>query len=180
MLMAAKFGIPVCPHAGGVGLCEHVQHLAMFDYICVGAGKQESQIVEYVDHLHEHFIDPCVMKDGCYTAPTLPVRQLRRRVWTRRGVSRIAQLHAPPRPDTHIHTVFSALIRAHAYRMLICACGPMPCPNHVVTLTHSLSLSCARSLPLVLSHSLTLTHSLTHSSGLLNSDEGRVDHRLHL
>lgn len=72
MLMAAKFGIPVCPHAGGVGLCEHVQHLAMFDYICVGAGKQESQIVEYVDHLHEHFIDPCVMNDGCYAAPTMP------------------------------------------------------------------------------------------------------------
>src|SRR5690606_40492349 len=56
LLMAAKFGVPVCPHAGGVGLCEYVQHLSIFDYICVSASL-EDRIVEYVDHLHEHFLD---------------------------------------------------------------------------------------------------------------------------
>jgi L-fuconate dehydratase len=70
-LMAAKFGIPVCPHAGGVGLCEYVQHLQMFDYLCV-SGTSEDRVVEYVDHLHEHFLDPCVMKNGNYMPPTLP------------------------------------------------------------------------------------------------------------
>jgi L-fuconate dehydratase len=70
-LIAAKFGIPVCPHAGGVGLCEYVQHLQIFDYISISASKQD-RVVEYVDHLHEHFIDPCVIKDGCYMPPTLP------------------------------------------------------------------------------------------------------------
>ena len=69
ILMAAKFGIPVCPHAGGVGLCEYVQHLAMFDYICV-SGSFENRLVEYVDHLHEHFYHPVVMKDGRYMPPT--------------------------------------------------------------------------------------------------------------
>jgi L-fuconate dehydratase len=69
ILMAAKFGIPVCPHAGGVGLCEYVQHLAMFDYICV-SGSLENRLVEYVDHLHEHFYHPVVMKDGRYMPPT--------------------------------------------------------------------------------------------------------------
>ena len=57
MLLAAKFGIPVCPHAGGVGLCEYVQHLAIFDYIAV-SGSLEDRVLEYVDHLHEHFVDP--------------------------------------------------------------------------------------------------------------------------
>jgi L-fuconate dehydratase len=71
ILMAAKFGIPVCPHAGGVGLCEHVQHLAMFDYVCCSA-TLENRIVEFVDHLHEHFIDPVVIKNGAYMPPTLP------------------------------------------------------------------------------------------------------------
>ena len=71
ILMAAKFGIPVCPHAGGVGLCEYVQHLAMFDYICV-SGSLENRLVEYVDHLHEHFYHPVVMKDGRYMPPTNP------------------------------------------------------------------------------------------------------------
>ena len=56
LLMAAKFGVPVCPHAGGVGLCEYVQHLAIFDYIAV-SGSLEDRVVEYVDHLHEHFVD---------------------------------------------------------------------------------------------------------------------------
>lgn len=68
ILMAAKFGVPVCPHAGGVGLCEYVQHFAMFDYICV-TGSFENRLVEYVDHLHEHFYHPVVMKDGRYMPP---------------------------------------------------------------------------------------------------------------
>ena len=71
LLMAAKFGIPVCPHAGGVGLCEYVQHLAIFDYLCVSASL-EDRIVEYVDHLHEHFVDPVVVRDGRYVVPTAP------------------------------------------------------------------------------------------------------------
>lgn len=68
-LMAKKFDIPVCPHAGGVGLCEYVQHLQMWDYISVSA-SMENRIVEYVDHLHEHFEDPCVVKNGHYMPPT--------------------------------------------------------------------------------------------------------------
>lgn len=71
LLMAAKFGVPVCPHAGGVGLCEYVQHLAVFDYLCVSASL-EDRIVEYVDHLHEHFVDPVVVQDGRYMLPTAP------------------------------------------------------------------------------------------------------------
>jgi len=71
LLLAAKFGIPVCPHAGGVGLCEYVQHLAIFDYIAV-SGSLDSRVVEYVDHLHEHFVDPVVVRDGRYMAPTAP------------------------------------------------------------------------------------------------------------
>ncbi len=71
LLMAAKFGVPVCPHAGGVGLCEYVQHLAAFDYICV-SGSLEDRIVEYVDHLHEHFLDPVVIRDGRYVLPASP------------------------------------------------------------------------------------------------------------
>jgi L-fuconate dehydratase len=71
MLMAAKFGVPVCPHAGGVGLCEYVQHLSIFDYICVSASL-ENRIIEYVDHLHEHFLDPVVIKNGRYMPPVKP------------------------------------------------------------------------------------------------------------
>jgi len=67
-LLAAKFGIPVCPHAGGVGLCEYVQHESIFDYICI-TGSLEGRMIEYVDHLHEHFVDPCVMRRGRYTVP---------------------------------------------------------------------------------------------------------------
>ena len=70
-LLAAKFGIPVCPHAGGVGLCEYVQHLQMWDYVCL-SGSMDDRLVEYVDHLHEHFLDPCVIRDGCYMPPQLP------------------------------------------------------------------------------------------------------------
>ena len=69
--MAAKFGVPVCPHAGGVGLCEYVQHLAMFDYIGVSASLDD-RIVEWVDHLHEHFRYPAVVRSGRYVAPTAP------------------------------------------------------------------------------------------------------------
>jgi len=71
ILLAAKFGIPVCPHAGGVGLCEYVQHLSMFDYIAV-SGTMDGRVIEYVDHLHEHFDDPVVVRRGRYFAPTRP------------------------------------------------------------------------------------------------------------
>jgi L-fuconate dehydratase len=68
VLMAAKFGVPVCPHAGGVGLCEYVQHISLFDYICV-SGSLEDRVLEYVDHLHEHFIEPVRIRDGRYLPP---------------------------------------------------------------------------------------------------------------
>jgi L-fuconate dehydratase len=71
ILMAAKFGVPVCPHAGGVGLCELVQHLSIFDYIAV-AGRMDDRITEFVDHLHEHFIDPVVIRRGRYMVPETP------------------------------------------------------------------------------------------------------------
>jgi L-fuconate dehydratase len=68
-LLAAHFGVPVCPHAGGVGLCEYVQHASIFDYIAV-SGSLAGRSIEYVDHLHEHFIDPCVVSGGHYRVPT--------------------------------------------------------------------------------------------------------------
>jgi L-fuconate dehydratase len=71
ILMAAKFGIPVCPHAGGVGLCEMVQHMAMFDAVAV-TGHHSKRIVEYVDHLHNHFVVPTNVVNGYYIAPTEP------------------------------------------------------------------------------------------------------------
>jgi L-fuconate dehydratase len=71
LLMCAKFGIPVCPHAGGVGLCEYVQHLSIFDYIAV-SGSLEHRVTEFVDHLHEHFLDPCEIENGYYLAPKKP------------------------------------------------------------------------------------------------------------
>lgn len=71
LLMAAKFGVPVCPHAGGVGLCEYVQHLSVFDYICVGASLN-GRVLEYVDHLHENFVHPVVMHNGRYMPPQSP------------------------------------------------------------------------------------------------------------
>lgn len=70
-LMAAKFGVPICPHAGGVGLCEYVQHISLFDYIAV-SGSLEGRVLEYVDHLHEHFVDPVVIDGGRYRVPTAP------------------------------------------------------------------------------------------------------------
>ncbi|WP_428936357.1 enolase C-terminal domain-like protein [Streptomyces sp. ACT015] len=71
LLLAAKFGTRVCPHAGGVGLCEAVQHLSMFDFVAV-SGTVEGRMIEYVDHLHEHFVTPTVVRDGRYLAPTAP------------------------------------------------------------------------------------------------------------
>lgn len=71
LLMAAKYGLPVWPHAGGVGLCEYVQHLSMIDYLVV-SGSKEGRVIEYVDHLHEHFLDPCVIRSAAYMPPTRP------------------------------------------------------------------------------------------------------------
>lgn len=71
LLMAAKYGLPVWPHAGGVGLCEYVQHLSMIDYLAV-SGTKTGRVIEYVDHLHEHFIDPCVIEKAAYMPPKLP------------------------------------------------------------------------------------------------------------
>lgn len=71
LLLAAKYGLPVWPHAGGVGLCEYVQHLSMIDYVAI-SGEKDSKRIEYVDHLHEHFIDPCIVADGAYIAPSKP------------------------------------------------------------------------------------------------------------
>jgi L-fuconate dehydratase len=71
MLMAAKFGVPVCPHAGGVGLCEMVQHLSMFDYLAI-TGTMAGRVTEFVDHLHEHFVDPVVIRRARYVAPVRP------------------------------------------------------------------------------------------------------------
>ncbi|CDM57723.1 L-fuconate dehydratase [Rhizobium favelukesii] len=71
LLVAAKFGLPVWPHAGGVGLCEYVQHLSMIDYVAV-SGTKDGRVIEYVDHLHEHFLDPCVIKDAAYMPPQKP------------------------------------------------------------------------------------------------------------
>lgn len=71
MLMAAKYNLPVCPHAGGVGLCEYVQHLSMIDYLCI-SGTMENRVIEYVDHLHEHFEDPCNIRNAAYMPPQKP------------------------------------------------------------------------------------------------------------
>ncbi|MBI1808169.1 MAG: L-fuconate dehydratase [Ignavibacteria bacterium] len=71
LLMSMKFGVPVCPHAGGVGLCEYVQHLSILDYIAI-SGSLENRLIEYVDHLHEHFLDPVVIKSARYMPPTMP------------------------------------------------------------------------------------------------------------
>ena len=97
ILMAAKFGVPVCPHAGGVGLCEYVQHLSLFDYIAVSASL-ENRITEYVDHLHEHFVYPVKIKNGRYIPPRDPGYSIEMKdasldyhefpngqAWTRRG-----------------------------------------------------------------------------------------------
>jgi L-fuconate dehydratase len=71
LLMAAKHGLPVCPHGGGVGLCEYIQHVSMIDYLCI-SGTRAGRVSEYVDHLHEHFLDPCIVEHGVYRPPTAP------------------------------------------------------------------------------------------------------------
>ena len=71
LFMAQRFGVTVCPHAGGVGLCEYVQHLSLFDAISV-APDVGDRVVEYVDHLHEHFVDPCVIENAAYVVPEAP------------------------------------------------------------------------------------------------------------
>jgi L-fuconate dehydratase len=71
LLMAAKAELAVCPHAGGVGLCEYVQHLSMIDYLCF-SGTTDGRVAEYVDHLHEHFVHPCEVENAAYRAPTAP------------------------------------------------------------------------------------------------------------
>lgn len=71
MLMAAKYDLPVWPHAGGVGLCEYVQHMSMIDYVAI-SGEKDSRRIEFVDHLHEHFVDPCIIRNGAYVTPSRP------------------------------------------------------------------------------------------------------------
>jgi L-fuconate dehydratase len=71
LLLAAKFGVPVCPHAGGLGLCEYVQHVSMIDYVCV-SGSLERRAIEFADHLHEHFLDPVTVRGDRYMPPTAP------------------------------------------------------------------------------------------------------------
>src|SRR5439155_13833501 len=68
LLLARRYGVPVCPHAGGVGLCELVQHVSIFDYVAVSGGL-DGRMIEYVDHLHEHFVDPVVIRQGRYVVP---------------------------------------------------------------------------------------------------------------
>jgi L-fuconate dehydratase len=71
MVLAAKYGVPVWPHAGGVGLCEYVQHHSMIDYLVI-SGTKEQRALEFVDHLHEHFLDPCVISNASYMPPSRP------------------------------------------------------------------------------------------------------------
>jgi L-fuconate dehydratase len=71
LLLAAKFGVPVCPHAGGIGLCEYVQHISVIDYVCV-SGSLDDRTTEFADHLHEHFVDPVRIRNGRYLVPEVP------------------------------------------------------------------------------------------------------------
>jgi len=71
LLLAAKFGVPVCPHAGGIGLCEYAQHVSLIDYICV-SGCHADRAVEFADHLHEHFLHPVEVRNGRYLPPPAP------------------------------------------------------------------------------------------------------------
>lgn len=71
LLLAAAHDVPVCPHAGGIGLCEHVQHFSMFDYVAV-SGRLEERMLEYADHLHEHMVQRLVVEGGRYRAPLGP------------------------------------------------------------------------------------------------------------
>ena len=76
LLLAAKFGVPVCPHAGGVGLCEYVQHLAIFDYVALEP-LDRGPLLEYVDHLHEHFVDPVRVVNARYRRRSSPATRSR-------------------------------------------------------------------------------------------------------
>lgn len=71
VMLMANATFRSAPNAGGVGLCEYVQHMSMIDYLCI-AGTREGRVIEYVDHLHEHFVDPCVIRDAAYMPPTRP------------------------------------------------------------------------------------------------------------
>jgi L-fuconate dehydratase len=71
LLLAARFGVPVCPHAGGIGLCEYAQHVSIIDYVCI-SGSMDGRMTEYADHLHEHFVDPVTVKAGRYIPPEAP------------------------------------------------------------------------------------------------------------
>lgn len=84
LLLAAKFGKPDWPHAGGVGLCEYVQHLSMIDYLVV-SGTKEGRVIEYVDHLHEHFVTPRVVRDAAYMPPEAPGFSIEIKPATRRA-----------------------------------------------------------------------------------------------
>ena len=84
LLLAAKFGVPVCPHAGGVGLCEAVQHLSMFDFVAV-SGTRDGRMIEYVDHLHEHFVVPTDVRGGAYAPPTVPGTGMEMKAESRRA-----------------------------------------------------------------------------------------------
>lgn len=101
LLMAAKFGVPVCPHAGGVGLCEAVQHLSMFDYVSV-SGSTDGRFIEYVDQQHEHFITPVTIRDGNYVAPVAPgagTQMLAKSIRENTFDPRIGFKHAPRSHD---------------------------------------------------------------------------------
>ncbi|VVJ17576.1 L-fuconate dehydratase (EC [Amycolatopsis camponoti] len=101
LLLAAKFGVPVCPHAGGVGLCEMVQHLAMFDFVAV-SGTRADRVIEYVDHLHEHFVDPVRVERGRYLAPDRPG------LGARLHVESVARYRYPDGPAWHEEAVVVA------------------------------------------------------------------------
>ncbi|MEV6641521.1 enolase C-terminal domain-like protein [Amycolatopsis sp. NPDC051371] len=101
LVLAAKFGVPVCPHAGGVGLCEMVQHLAMFDFVAV-SGTRQDRVIEYVDHLHEHFVDPVRVERGRYLAPDRPG------LGARLHAESVARYRFPDGPAWHEETVVVA------------------------------------------------------------------------
>ena len=139
-LLAHKFGVPVCPHAGGVGLCELVQHLSIFDYVAV-SGSLDNRVTEYVDHLHEHFVDPCLVEDGHYLLPSQPGYSAEMRAetleaysypagtyWSASGIdsesTRVSCQPVPSRPDEPRRTLRpranarpsgSARVRGHEY-----------------------------------------------------------------
>jgi L-fuconate dehydratase len=97
LLLAAKYGLPVWPHAGGVGLCEYVQHLSMIDYVAI-SGTKEGRVIEYVDHLHEHFLDPCVIRNAAYMPPTRPGFSIEMRPETLASFAYLPEVKSSVRP----------------------------------------------------------------------------------